>query len=271
MRIDPRRLALRACRQAVWVVRRVRPDPGRFESRPSWLPGPGKARATCRVGRVFPRPARGTGGSREDQGSRRRRRNRRNHLHGKREARGVNEIRIDPRRLALRACRQAVWVVRRVRPDPGRFESRPCMAARAREGPGHLTEWAGRSHARPGAQVDLGRSGIQAKTTEPQKWSARQARSARRGTRFGLIRGGCALRACRQAVWVARRVRPDPQLVRERPSWLPGPGKAQATCRVGRVFLRPAWGAGGSRGDRDPGEDDGTAEIICTASAKRAA
>ncbi len=63
--------------------------------------------------------------------------------------------------------------------NPGRSESDqhacPCLGR-----PGPLAEWAGRSHARPGAQVALGRTGIQAKTMDQQRASARQARSARR-------------------------------------------------------------------------------------------
>ncbi len=60
-----------------------------------------------------------------EQGSRRSRCTRRDHLHGKRDARGVITIRIVPSRRALRACPPAICVNRRGNPDFPSFRERP--------------------------------------------------------------------------------------------------------------------------------------------------
>ncbi len=112
------------------------------------------------------------------------------HLHGKREARGVGTIPIVPNRRALHACSggRVIWIDGSgLIPHCSQSDRHACPGQGR---PGPPAEWAGCSYARPGGQVELGRTGIQAKPMEQQKSSARQARSARRENRFGSFRTG---------------------------------------------------------------------------------
>ncbi len=110
IRIDPSRRALRACLRRVMWIDGSGLNPRRPESDRHACPGQGRPRPLAEwAGCSYARP--GDRSISGEQGSRRSRWTRGDHLHGKREARGVMRIRIDPSRRALRAClRRVMWI-----------------------------------------------------------------------------------------------------------------------------------------------------------------